>query len=73
MLAGCKFCDLQCKVTLVIEFQIHNGRSSVSRILRQSGFPLANLFGWIDVFSLRTRKGTAIRFSTLKSYVRVVR
>ena len=38
------------KFTLVIEFLIHNGRRSVSRIRLLGGFLLANVFGQIDVF-----------------------
>ena len=40
------------KFMLVIEFLIHNGRRSVSRIRRLAGFPLESLFWRIDVFTL---------------------
>ena len=40
------------KITLVIKSQIYNGRRLVSRIRRQGGFPLANLFGLIAAFFL---------------------
>ena len=51
-----KFEICSVEFTLVIQFQIHNRRRSVSRTRHLGGFPLANLFGRIDVFFSSNKK-----------------